>query len=102
MQVAASGEGKSDGVEVKVIVTKTDTKEKTYLDTFEFEKGLGVLKDEMTRLRTAIDHNRDYQLSEFAGVFTELLFAEALTASLVPQTLFIVKLHCFGAHLRHA
>jgi len=65
--VVASG-GKNEGVEVKVIVTKTDTKEKTYLDTFEFEKGLSVLKDELTRLRTAIDNDREYVLSEFAGM----------------------------------
>ena len=58
--------GKNDGVEVKVIVTKTDSKENTYLDTFEFEKGLSVLKDEMTRLRNAIDNDREYVVSEFA------------------------------------
>ena len=64
---SSTEDGKSAGVEVKVIVTKTDSKEKTYLDTFEFEKGLSVLKDELTRLRGAIDHNREYVLSEFAG-----------------------------------
>ncbi len=68
-QVTAAGEGggKSEKVEVKVIVTKTDSGEKTYLDTFEFEKGLSVLKDEVTRLRNAIDNDREYKLSQFAG-----------------------------------
>ncbi len=59
----------------------------SYLDTFEFEKGLSVLKDEMTRLRTAIDHDREYQLSEFADPIN--VFFDN-TCVVIPSLLFAV------------
>lgn len=45
---------------VKVRVTKTDTKEIILIDSFEYTKGNSTLRDEHTRIKLALENDREY------------------------------------------
>jgi len=51
---------------VKVKVVKTDSKESIFIDTFEFQRGLATIKDEILNLRNAIDNGRSYTVDHYA------------------------------------
>merc|ERR1711937_715243 len=51
---------------VKVKVVKTDSKESIFIDTFEFQRGLATIKNEILNLRNAIDNGRSYTVDHYA------------------------------------
>jgi hypothetical protein len=49
---------------VKIKVHNNKTNETILVDPFEFLRGLSILKDEMMKLRQAVENDREYTISE--------------------------------------
>jgi|EP01046_Picozoa_sp_COSAG06_P006820 hypothetical protein len=79
-----AGSGSAATPSVKVRVNNQASNEHVFIDPFEFTKGFSVLRDEMQKIRNALENEREYMIPEQHDPVT-LLFDNTFFVSVNPM-----------------